>query len=210
MWVAIIGSIGVGKSRIADMLAAKEKFVIAEDMYDRGLQMDFDKKPSEFGLRHQMSLLNKKFLQQQECAYRKPNVDIVSIRLIEEIKLFSQFLYDRQFIKEWELKLIEETYAAHSRACTPPDIVIYLKSDIMNTHYRKALTENICSFTDNEYIKDLQERYETLAERIAIPLVEVSMEGNFDNVWHEIEHGIASVKSSRLHGETIWQTSLLR
>jgi len=210
MWVAIIGSIGVGKNRIAEMLAAKEKFHIMPDIIDRGLQHKFEENPTKYGLRHQMSLLSKKFAQQQECAYRKANLDVCSVRLIEEVKLFSEFLHDREFIEKWELDIIEETYLAHSKACVPPDIVVYLKSDILNTHYRKELTENVCAFTDNEYIADLQKRYDALVERIAVPLVEVDMEGNFDTAWNSIEHGVASIKSARLHGETIWQTSLLR
>ena len=210
MWISVIGSIGVGKKRISDQIAQKEGATYFEDFVYDELQDKFVKEPQTYAMDWQVYILTEKFKQQIDMSKRSRTATVVTSRLLEDIKIFSKMLRHFELMSNRDYQIIREIYYSYQEALEPPSIVILLKADIMSTWYMKELTENVCAFTDNTYIKWLNDEYEALAERIAVPMVEVDMSENFDQNWKIIEAGIASVRTTGLTQETLWTKKLLR
>lgn len=210
MWVAVVGGLGTGKERIAKMISEKDKFnLYQEEAVD--LALEFQLNPAKHAFRHQLLLMINKFSQQIKIQNRRDNSNIVSTRLVEDIFIFSQFLLEFEFLSFEDFRIIESIYKKQRVALNPPDIVILLKSSqTITNHVSKELSGKVCNFTNSEYIVDLNARYEALAENIAVPLIEVDIHSDFDTTWGQIEHGIESLKTTRLVGQTIWETPLLR
>jgi deoxyadenosine/deoxycytidine kinase len=210
MWIAIMGSLGSGKQKIASMIKRKEGADLYDEKKDLSLFQRFEEHPSQHSFDNQLDLLCKRFTLIQEINRRMTNTDIVSVGILEEVDLFSEFLIDNEMMAGHEYDSFRKVFIAMKIAIQPPSIIIYLKTNIIDTHARKSLEQNEDYFTRNEFIKDLDIRYNQLAKEIVVPLVEVNLSDNFDSNWAEVEAGINSVKTARLHGVTLWQKQTTR
>lgn len=210
MWIAVIGSLGSGKQKIASMIEKKEGADFYKESKDIDLFQNFEREPNKYSFQNQIDLLVKKFTLFQEINRRMNNTNIVSVGILEEIYLFSEFLVDQQLMTWEEFVTFKKVYDSMVRAVQPPSILIYLKTNIIDTHIRKELERNTDYFTRNEFIEDLDVRYTQFVRTVAIPMVEVNLSEDFDKNWNEVEAGINSIKTARLQGQTLWNKQLTR
>ena len=209
MWLSVIGPVGVGKKKIIEMISVqKGYFPIYEDT---GKYFnEFNIKSEEFAFRHQLEFLKNKYRSQRDIKNLRETKDIVSSRVIWEVVVFSEVLFEIGILKKYEFDFIRELTEELDGALNTPDGVIYVRSDIRSTHNRKLLDDNICFFTNNEYIKLLNEKYEEFSRRISVPVIEVDVTKNFDNLWNDVSYGIDSLITTGVGNDSVWGSSFLR
>jgi len=158
MWIAVIGSIGVGKSKITNMIAEKFSCIQVDEKIDQKSFDLFEKNPIDFALSNQLSFISNKFKSQVEL--QNSERKIVSQRIFHESMIFSECLLDNELMTKKDFDMFSTVFKSMASVLKPPSIVVYLKADTMTTHYRKEMNESRCLFTQDEYIKDLNEKYD--------------------------------------------------
>ena len=161
MHVAISGNIGVGKTTLCKMLAKHYKWNPLFEAVDNNPYLDdFYEDMQRWSFNLQVFFLNSRFRQVQEI--KKSKINIIQDRTIyEDAYIFAPNLQAMGLMTLRDYENYLELFRLMESFVSPPDILIYLRSDI------PALVEKIQSrgreYEEGiriDYLKRLNERYE--------------------------------------------------
>lgn len=165
MHIAVSGNIGAGKTTLTEMLAKHYGWQAEfESVEDNPYLEDFYSDMHKWSFHLQVYFLNSRF--EQINKLRKVNKTIIQDRTIyEDAYIFTESLYKQGFFKERDYQNYQALFASMIEYVQPPDLLIYLKSDIgklvKNIETRGRDYENLIRI---EYLKGLNEHYEKWIE----------------------------------------------
>ena len=161
MHIAVSGNIGAGKTTLTEMLAKHYGWQAEfESVEDNPYLEDFYGDMHKWSFHLQVYFLNSRF--EQINKLRKVDKTIIQDRTIyEDAYIFTESLYKQGFFKERDYQNYQALFASMIEYVKPPDLLIYLKSDISklvkNIETRGRDYENLIRI---EYLKGLNEHYE--------------------------------------------------
>ena len=161
MHIAISGNIGVGKTTLCKMLAKHYKWNPLFEAVDNNPYLDdFYEDMQRWSFNLQVFFLNSRFRQVQEIKKSKKNI-IQDRTIYEDAYIFAPNLQAMGLMTLRDYENYLELFRLMESFVSPPDILIYLRSDI------PALVEKIQSRGRDyeegiriDYLKRLNERYE--------------------------------------------------
>ncbi|MDP8237967.1 MAG: deoxynucleoside kinase [Candidatus Hatepunaea meridiana] len=156
-YIAVEGSIGVGKTSLARIIAQEmEAKLVLEDEIKNPFLPDFYRDPHRFALRTQLSFLLYRHEQQSSLSQLSLfQMAIVSDYIFDKDRIFANLNLD-----ERELKLYNQVADLLESDVLTPDLVIYLQASperlltnirIRDIDYERSITI--------EYLKNLCEAY---------------------------------------------------
>ncbi|WP_436518049.1 deoxynucleoside kinase [Ekhidna sp. To15] len=168
MHIAVSGNIGAGKTTLTEMLAKHYGWQAEfESVEDNPYLEDFYSDMHKWSFHLQVYFLNSRF--EQINKLRKVDKTIIQDRTIyEDAYIFTESLYKQGFFKDRDYQNYQALFASMIEYVKPPDLLIYLKSDISklvkNIETRGRDYENLIRI---EYLKGLNEHYEAWIENYA-------------------------------------------
>ncbi|HHD11362.1 MAG TPA: deoxynucleoside kinase [Deltaproteobacteria bacterium] len=156
-YIAIEGPIGVGKTTLAELLAAElGARTLLEDVDSNPFLPKFYEDPKKYAFQTQVFFLLSRYQQQRELSqYELFNTSVVSDYLFAKDRIFAYLNLD-----ENELALYEQLYRLIDARVPKPDLVVYLQasSEVLierikkrGKYYEQKITE--------EYLKRLVDAY---------------------------------------------------
>ena len=156
-YVAIEGSIGVGKTSLAKLLSDKlGAKLILEKFEDNPFLSEFYDDPERFAFQTQLFFLLQRYQQQQELR----QVDMFHNLLISDYMFIKDRLFASLNLDEKEMSLYDSIANMLERNIINPDLIIYLQADT-NT-LMKNIAKRGRDFEANisyDYINALNEIY---------------------------------------------------
>ena len=148
-YVAIEGTIGVGKTSLANLLSEKlgAKLVL-ESFEDNPFLSDFYDDPERHAFQTQLWFLLQRYQQQQELR----QIDMFQILVITDYMFVKDRLFASLNLSEKEMSLYDTVANMMERNVIHPDLVIFLQADT------ETLMKNI-STRGREFEKNLSEDY---------------------------------------------------
>ncbi|MEP5290346.1 MAG: deoxynucleoside kinase [Marinobacter alexandrii] len=205
MHIAVSGNIGAGKTTLTEMLAKHYGWQAEfESVDDNPYLEDFYGDMHKWAFHLQIYFLNSRF--EQISKLRSGDRTIIQDRTIyEDAYIFAQSLYKQGFFKERDYKNYRALFDSMIEFIKPPDLLIYLKSDISklvkNIETRGRDYENLIRI---EYLKGLNQHYEDwianyeVGKLLIIDVSEIDFVKNtedFSNIVFKIDtelHGLFS------------------
>ncbi|GAB4234068.1 MAG: deoxynucleoside kinase [Ekhidna sp.] len=161
MHIAVSGNIGAGKTTLTEMLARHYGWQPEFESVDNNPYLeDFYSDMGKWAFHLQIHFLNSRF--EQINKLRSGEKTIIQDRTIyEDAYIFAKSLYKQGFFKERDYQNYTTLFESMIRFVQPPDLLIYLKSDIAklvkNIEIRGREYENQIRI---DYLKGLNEHYE--------------------------------------------------
>ena len=125
-YIAIEGPIGVGKTRLAQLLSKElGARLVLEDFEDNPFLPDFYNDPERFGFQTQLFFLLQRYRQQQDLR----QVDMFQKLLITDYMFVKDRLFASLNLGDKEMQLYDTVASLLERNIIRPDIVIYLQAD---------------------------------------------------------------------------------
>ena len=148
-YVAIEGTIGVGKTSLANLLCEKlgAKLVL-ESFEDNPFLSDFYDDPERHAFQTQLWFLLQRYQQQQEL----PQIDMFQNLVITDYMFVKDRLFASLNLSEKEMSLYDTVANMMEKNVIHPDLVIFLQADT------ETLMKNI-STRGREFEKNLSEDY---------------------------------------------------
>ena len=148
-YVAIEGTIGVGKTSLANLLCEKlgAKLVL-ESFEDNPFLPDFYNDPERFGFQTQLFFLLQRYRQQQDLR----QVDMFQKLLITDYMFVKDRLFAALNLNEKEMSLYDSVAKMMEKNVIHPDLVIFLQADT------ETLMENIAK-RGRDFEKNMSEDY---------------------------------------------------
>ena len=159
--IVIAGNIGAGKSTLAEMLGGKFNWMVKyENVENNPYLSDFYEDMHRWAFNLQVFFLNSRFEQIKEI--NRVSEPIIQDRSIyEDAFVFAKSLNDQGILSERDYKSYLRLFNSMMELVHPPDLLIYLKSDI------PKLLENIQKRGRNyernlstDYLIELNRHYE--------------------------------------------------
>lgn len=156
-YIAIEGVIGAGKTTLARMLSEHlGARLVLEKFEENPFLPRFYEDPEHYAFQTQIFFLLSRYRQQQELFQADLfHSHVISDYIFEKDKIFAYLT-----LRDDELKLYENLLSAIEKTVPPPDLVIYLQSNVErlmeNIRKRGRLMEKNMSA---EYIQELNEAY---------------------------------------------------
>ncbi len=148
-YIAIEGTIGVGKSSLAEILGIRlEAKLILEKFEENPFLVDFYNDPERFAFQTQLFFLLSRYRQQQELH----QTDLFTKTLITDYMFVKDRLFAALNLNEKEMSLYNSVATILEKNVTVPDMVIFLQA---NTD---RLMENI-KIRGREYEKNINWKY---------------------------------------------------
>ena len=202
MHIAVAGNIGAGKTTLTKLLAKHYQWEAQyEEVVDNPYIDDFYNQMERWSFNLQIYFLNTRFRQIMEI--RKSGKKIIQDRTIyEDAHIFAPNLHEMGLMTNRDFKSYTALFYLMESLVQPPDLLIYLRSDIPNLvsqiHKRGRDYENSISI---EYLSRLNERYEAWIhnyKKSKLLIVEVDKLNFVDN---PEDLGIVTNKvNAELHG----------
>lgn len=161
MHIAVAGNIGAGKTTLTKMLAKHYHWQPEyESVDDNPYLADFYGDMKKWAFHLQVYFLNSRFEQINQV--RRGDTAVIQDRTIyEDAHIFAKSLYKQGFFEERDYQNYQTLFASMMAFVTPPDLLIYLRSDISklvhNIEERGRDYENTIRI---DYLKGLNEHYE--------------------------------------------------
>ena len=156
-YVAIEGSIGVGKTSLAKLLSDKlGAKLILEKFEDNPFLSEFYDDPERFAFQTQLFFLLQRYQQQQELR----QVDMFHNLLISDYMFIKDRLFASLNLDEKEMSLYDSIANMLERNVINPDLIIYLQAD--TSTLMKNIAKRGREFEANisyDYINGLNEVY---------------------------------------------------
>ncbi|MEE8335047.1 MAG: deoxynucleoside kinase [Candidatus Neomarinimicrobiota bacterium] len=137
-YVAIEGSIGVGKTSLAKLLSEKlSARLVLETFQDNPFLADFYEEPDRFAFQTQLWFLLQRYQQQQELR----QVDMFHSLLVSDYMFVKDRLFASLNLKEKEMSLYDSVANMMEKNVLHPDLVIFLQADtdtLMNNIKRRG------------------------------------------------------------------------
>jgi len=147
--IAIEGSIGVGKTSLAKILASDiNAKLVLEEFEENPFLSDFYKNAERYAFQTQLFFLLSRYRQQQELA----QIDMFSKILISDYMFIKDRLFAALTLNEKEMSLYDSVAMILEKNILMPDLVIYLQADT------DKLMENVMS-RGRDYEKTIEWKY---------------------------------------------------
>ena len=169
MHIAVAGNIGAGKTTLTKMLAKHYHWHPEfESVDDNPYLSDFYEDMKKWAFHLQVYFLNSRF--EQIGKVRLGETTVIQDRTIyEDAHIFAKSLYKQGFFEERDYQNDRTLFDSMMEFVTPPDLLIYLRSDISklvhNIEVRGRDYENTIRI---DYLKGLNEHYEDWIENYNI------------------------------------------
>ena len=169
MHIAVAGNIGAGKTTLTKMLAKHYHWHPEfESVDDNPYLSDFYEDMKKWAFHLQVYFLNSRF--EQIGKVRLGETTVIQDRTIyEDAHIFAKSLYKQGFFEERDYQNYRTLFDSMMEFVTPPDLLIYLRSDISklvhNIEVRGRDYENTIRI---DYLKGLNEHYEDWIENYNI------------------------------------------
>ena len=152
MHIAITGNIGAGKTTLTDMLAKHYGWKTQyEDVEHNPYLEDFYKDMSQWSFALQIYFLGSRFRQVKEI--RESGQDIIQDRTIyEDAYIFAENLKDMGLLSNRDYQNYSSVFNLMINFVSPPDLLIYLKSDVSTLIKRLIKEEEITNHQSVEII----------------------------------------------------------
>lgn len=161
MHIAVSGNIGAGKTTLTEMLSKHYQWHPEYESVDNNPYLeDFYGDMHKWSFHLQIYFLNSRF--EQIHKVRSGDKTVIQDRTIyEDAHIFAKSLFKQGFFKERDYKSYRTLFDSMIKFVQPPDLLIYLKSDISklvhNIETRGRDYENLIRI---DYLKGLNEHYE--------------------------------------------------
>ena len=156
-YVAIEGTIGVGKTSLANLLSEKlSAKLVLEAFEDNPFLSDFYDDPERHAFQTQLWFLLQRYQQQQELR----QIDMFQNLVITDYMFVKDRLFASLNLSEKEMSLYDTVANMMERNVINPDLIIYLQADTASL--MKNIDKRGRNFESNisyEYINELNEIY---------------------------------------------------
>ncbi|MBS3124013.1 deoxynucleoside kinase [Candidatus Woesearchaeota archaeon] len=179
--IGISGNIGVGKTTLIEAASSPEfqdillsildvnqeatrKIASLSEDFDLKMLGNFYQEPKRFAFAAQMYFLNAR-LRREEAISNTRGIVLVDRPIIEDYYVFGRAQRVLGNMTENEFRVYAETFDLMNKKITPPDIYVYLRSDVETLQKRiaKRNRPEEKSLLDNpEYLQTLHHLYEDL------------------------------------------------
>ncbi len=161
MHIAVAGNIGAGKTTLTEMLAKHYHWQPEyESVEDNPYLEDFYGDMHKWAYHLQIFFLNSRF--EQIHKVRTGNKTVIQDRTIyEDAYIFAKSLHKQGFFQDRDYKNYRALFDSMIRFVEPPDLLIYLKSDISKlVHNIEVRGRNYENQIRIDYLKGLNQHYE--------------------------------------------------
>jgi len=130
-----------------------------EDTSDNPYLSDFYGNMSRWSFNLQIYFLNSRF--QQVAAIQRGDRTVIQVRTIyEDAKIFAPNLFEMGFMSKRDFSNYQSLFEIMSSYISPPDLLIYLKSDIATlVEHIQARGRDYEGSINLEYLKHLNDKY---------------------------------------------------
>ena len=164
--IAVAGNIGAGKTTLTEMLAKHYGWRAEFESVDNNPYLeDFYSDMDKWAFHLQIHFLNSRF--EQINTLRAGDANIIQDRTIyEDAYIFAKSLHKQGFFKERDYENYLTLFESMIRFVEPPDLLIYLKSDIgkLVRNIEKRGREYEAKIRI-DYLKELNQHYEDWIEK---------------------------------------------
>lgn len=197
MYVAIAGNIGSGKSSLTRLLSARYGLQPVFEAVDENPYLsDFYERMDLYGFHSQIFFLARRL--KQHLAMVNPGEHIVQDRTVfEDASIFATNLHRQGIMNDRDFASYMELYEAVSLALRPPDLLVYLQSDLPRLKQQIRLRgRDFEADISDEYLLQLQDLYEewigsyTASKLLIIPAADLDFvhdESDRAFVWRLLE-----------------------
>lgn len=185
-FIAIAGNIGVGKSTLTRLLAARlgwEPFYEAVD--DNPYLADFYKDMRAWSFHSQIFFLTRR-LRHHRQLLDHPNSVVQDRSVYEDAEIFAHNLYEQGNMDPRDYSSYHELYEVLTKFLPPPDVIVYLRAsvDTLRERIHRRGREFERSI-DPEYLGRLNRLYEDWIENFALCPVLIVPADDLDFVAHD-------------------------
>lgn len=198
MWVAIVGASGTGKHEIKDLLVREdyEFMPIAPPSSDDLFQRQFQYLTQRIAVH----------LKAQEVMNKRDVVTIGSAYDCLDVHFRS--LVHRGLLTAEQIVLSEYVEKNLVPLLKPPHSVIWTYAEPHTAFSRMELRGGL-TVPPAEY-NDQLTRYEEFATKIKVPLVEVDFSQPMSKILKDFEFNLASLRTTAVTAQTLWEREFLR
>ncbi len=202
-FIAIAGNIGVGKSTLTTLLAAKLGWEpVLEAVTENPYLADFYGDMPRWAFQSQVFFLARR-LKQHHLALQRSGSVIQDRSVYEDAEVFACNLYRQGHMSARDWQTYTDLYNTLTLLLKPPSLIVYLKASVPTLLRRIAQRgREYERGISSEYLAQLNALYDAWAERFALcPLLAVDTD-NLDYVQHD-KHldQIAQRVQDRLRGK---------
>jgi deoxyadenosine/deoxycytidine kinase len=161
MYVVIAGNIGVGKSSLTEVLAARCSLQpMFESVDEHPYLEDFYHDMSRYAYHSQMYFLTQRF--EQHLHHIQDNHNIVQDRsLYEDAEIFARHLHNEGIMSRRDFSSYWRMYDAIRSTLRPPDLLIYLRASLPTLRQRiHQRGRDFEASIHNDYLLKLNALYE--------------------------------------------------
>ncbi len=160
-FIAVAGSIGVGKSTLTSLLSRRlewEPFL--EGVGDNPYLADFYEDMAKWSFHSQVFFLARRLLHHRQLLER-PNSVIQDRTVYEDAEIFARNLYMQGEMSERDYATYSELYRAVTSILPPPNLVIYLRASVATLQSRIRLRgRDYERQISDDYLQQLNQLYE--------------------------------------------------
>lgn len=159
--MAIAGNIGAGKTTLAEMLASHLDWqVLYEKVENNPYLSDFYTDMKKWAFPLQIYFLSSRFEQIKQIQQMDRSV-IQDRTIYEDAHVFAKSLFAQGIMSQRDYSNYLLLFKSMLELTKPPDLIIYLKSNIQNLQYNiKKRNRKYESGIDDQYLIHLNEHYE--------------------------------------------------
>lgn len=166
-YVAVAGNMGSGKSTLVQFLC--RRYPEIRPFYERNEEnpylADFYRDMGRWALHSQLYFLTLKFRTHQELD-ACPQTVIQDRTIYEDAEVFAENLHRRGFLTGRDYEAYRLLYGTVTRSINPPDLLIYLKSNLRTIRKRIRLRgRSYEEAVDPAYLRDLNRLYNRWIDR---------------------------------------------
>ena len=125
-YIIIEGTIGVGKTSLANILAKKiDAKIVLEEFEDNPFLQDFYKDPKRYAFQTQLFFLLSRYRQQVEFQ----QTDIFSKSIVSDYMFMKDRIFAALNLDDKEMLLYDKVATILEKNIVVPDLIIFLQSD---------------------------------------------------------------------------------
>ncbi|MCA9921789.1 MAG: deoxynucleoside kinase [Anaerolineales bacterium] len=187
-FITIAGNIGVGKSTLVKLLAARNGWdPVFESVTENPYLADFYENMPRWSFHSQVFFLSRRLQQHHELLQRKNSV-IQDRSVYEDAEIFAKNLMRQGAMSERDWGCYDDLYQTLGTMLQPPHLVIYLKASVATLRRRIQMRgRDFEQQISDNYLEQLNILYDEWAESFTLSPVLTVDTNQLDYVQHD-EH----------------------